>query len=152
MQHISLSDFADKLNTIMPLIMKEFAKRLTGELYKGNITLPQFFIMESLHREGSSKMTDLARCMNVTTAAMTGMVDRLVREGYAVRSHDTGDRRIINVTLTPEGDTLVKRIGECRRQMAIKVFGKMSEEDRNNYLRIITQMKDILTGEPPVTK
>jgi len=144
MPHISLSDFADQLNISMPVIMKEFGRRLSGELHKGNITLPQFFILEFLSREGSSKMTDIAHSMNVTTAAMTGIIGRLIREGYVARSHDTGDRRIVNVKLTSQGEVLTKKISEFRRQMTIKIFGKMNEEDRNNYLRIVNQMKDIL--------
>ncbi|MDP2922969.1 MAG: MarR family transcriptional regulator [Candidatus Omnitrophota bacterium] len=147
MQQISLSAFADNLNEIMPVIMKGFARRLVKELYKGNITLPQFFILESLYREGESRMTDLARCMNATTAAMTGLVDRLVRDSYIVRIHDSNDRRIVKVKLTAAGSDLVKRVNERRRQMVIRIFGRISESDRRDYLRILTQIKDILTKE-----
>jgi hypothetical protein len=40
----SLLAFADSLNTIMPVIMREFARRQANELYKGKFTLPQFYI------------------------------------------------------------------------------------------------------------
>lgn len=147
MQEISLSAFADNLNEIMPVIMKGFGRRLVKELYKGNITLPQFFILESLYRESESRMTDLARCMNVSTAAMTGLVGRLVRDNYIERIHDNADRRIIKVKLTAAGNDLVKRVNQRRRQMVIGIFGKISESDRSDYLRILTQIKDILTKE-----
>ena len=44
-------------------------------------------------------MTDLARFMTVSAAAMTGIMDRLVRDGYAARGYDTKDRRIIKAKL-----------------------------------------------------
>jgi DNA-binding MarR family transcriptional regulator len=144
MPQIPLSAFADNLNEIMSVIMKGFGGRLVKELYKTNITLPQFFILKSLYREGQMKMTDLARYMNVTTAAMTGLVDRLVRDGYIERVRSDNDRRIIKVKLTSIGNGLVKRVNGRRRQMVIRIFGKISEGDRRDYLRILNQIKDIL--------
>lgn len=144
---VPLSEFADKVSEIMPVIMKEFTKRQVNELCKGKITLPQFLILDILHREGETKMTALAHLMTVTTAAMTGIVDRLVRDGYVARSYDLEDRRIIKIKLTARGMELVKKINAERRQMTIKIFGRISEADRRDYLRILMRIKDILTKE-----
>ena len=92
-------------------------------------------------------MTDLARFMGVSTAAMTGIVDRLVRDGYAVRTFYPHDRRIIKVKLTTRGGELLRKVNQQRRQMLIKIFGRISETDRREYLRILMQIKDILTKE-----
>jgi DNA-binding MarR family transcriptional regulator len=97
-------------------------------------------------------MTHLARLMRVTTAAMTGIVDRIVREGYVVRTYDADDRRIIKIKLTVKGQDLVKKINEQKRNMVIKTFGKISERDRQEYLRILMQIKDILSKESPVVQ
>jgi len=147
MPGLSLSDFARKMNEVMPVIMREFGRRLVNELYKGKITLPQFLLLEFLQREGESKMTALAHFMNVTTAAMTGIVERLVRDGYVVRAYQAQDRRIIKIELTFQGIDLVKRINQQRCQMVIRIFGKISEADRREYLRILMQIKDILSAK-----
>lgn len=147
-----LEEFADKINEILPVIMKEFAKRQANELYKGKITLPQFLILEFLDREGLSKMSRIAHVMNVSTAAVTGFMDRLVRDGYVVRTYDAGDRRIILAKLTPKGNELVKKISGQRRQMVINTFGKISQADRDDYLRILTRIKDILNKEGQALK
>jgi DNA-binding MarR family transcriptional regulator len=151
MSKLSLSEFADKMNEVMPVIMKEFGRRLVSALYKGKIILPQFLLLEFLHREGESKMTALAHFMNVTTAAMTGIVDRLVRDGYLVRADEPQDRRIIKVRLTLKGTDLVRKINRKKCQMVIKIFGKISEADRREYLRILMQIKEILTVKPDIT-
>lgn len=144
MAKLSLTEFADKMNEIMPVIAREFIKNQINDLYKGKVTLPQFLILEFLHREGEAKMTLLARFMDVSTAAMTGIVERLVRGGYAARVYDRRDRRIIKVKLTQKGNELVGKIGEQRRNLVIKIFGKISEADRQDYLRILMQIKDTL--------
>ena len=144
---ISLSEFADKLNQIMPVIMKEIIRRDSNELYKGKITLPQLLTLGFLNEKGESRMTDLARFMKVSTAAMTGVAERLVRDAYVLRVYNPQDRRIIKIKLKPKGAELVKKINQQKRQMAINIFGKISESEREEYLRILTRIQDILTKE-----
>jgi DNA-binding MarR family transcriptional regulator len=144
---ISLYEFADELNKIMPTIIKEFARRHANELYKGKITLPQFFILNYLHENGESKMTDLAHFVKVTSAAMTGVIDRLVKYKYVLRVSDPKDRRIIKIKLTVKGEEFIKKINQQRRSMVINIFGKISVAERDEYLKILTRIRDILTKE-----
>ena len=131
----------------MPTVMKGFVKMQTNELFKGKITLPQFFVLSHLDKHGESKMNELAKVMDVTTAAATGIVDRLVRYGYIMRAYNPKDRRVINIRLTQKGSDLVKRIGRQRRDVTREVFGKISKEERGNYLAIMLHIRDILTEE-----
>jgi DNA-binding MarR family transcriptional regulator len=147
MPKLSLIEFADKLNDILPAMLQGFARQQANELYKGKITLPQFLILESLNRAGESKMSVLAHSLHVTTAAMTGIVDRLVRDGYCLRQDDPEDRRIVKVKLSSGGRELVKKINAQRRQMILGIFSRISEDDRVDYLRILTQIKEILVQE-----
>ncbi|MDP2928324.1 MAG: MarR family transcriptional regulator [Candidatus Omnitrophota bacterium] len=147
MTGISIADFAGKMDQIMPEIMKGFARRQNNDIYKGKITLPQLLILELLSRQGASKMTDLAKFMEVTTAASTGIVQRLVLLGYVQREYDEGDRRIIRIKLSTKGTELLKKINQQRTQSVTKIFGQVSENDRGEYLRILMQVKDILDKE-----
>ena len=144
MSNLSLSEFSDQLVEIMPFIAREFYKKQTSEFYKMKITLPQFVVLEILHREGQSRMTDLARSINVSTAAMTGIVDRLVRDGYVERASDPDDRRIIKIGLTAKGGSAVKNIIDQRKQIFSRIFGVLSQEDREEYLKILLSVRDRL--------
>lgn len=144
MNTLSLFDFADKINEIVPEMMKEFIRRQTGPLYKMKVTLPQFMLLVILQKEGETKMKDLAHFMNVTTAAITGIVERLVRDGYVVRAYEPEDRRIIKINATAKGSQLVNKVNQQRREMIIKTFAMMPESDRQEYLRILTKIRDIL--------
>lgn len=139
-----LSEFADKMSEIMPVIVKEFARRETHELYKSRITLAQMLVLSCLHEKSDAKMKDLASFMKVSTAAMTGIADRLVREGYICRVYEPQDRRVIKVKLTDKGEELLQKINRQRRQMVIDVFGRLKPQDRSDYLRVITQIREIL--------
>lgn len=55
-------------------------------------------------------MTNVSRMMGISTAAGTGMVDRLETLGHTFRFHSEQDRRKVMVCLTEKGATLTKEI------------------------------------------
>ncbi|MBN2830914.1 MAG: MarR family transcriptional regulator [Candidatus Omnitrophica bacterium] len=146
MPFISLNEFADRINAIMPMLMREFSHKQPEEIYKGKATLPQILILEFLSSQGQVKMKDIAVFMKVSTSATTGIVDRLVKSGYAIRVSDQKDRRIVKTMITPKGLFLMKKLTNERRRMVIDIFGKLSEQDRKDYLRVLTRIKSIFSG------
>ncbi len=150
MSIVPLNQFAAKMGEIMPVLMKGFAKCMAGELQKEKVTLPQMMVLHFLEVEQEVKMKDLAHFMGVTLPAMTGIIDRLVKESYCLRVYDQNDRRVIKIKLTAKGNDLVRKINAHKRQMLIKIFGRISEADRQDYLRILLQIKEILLNENTV--
>jgi DNA-binding MarR family transcriptional regulator len=144
MSAMPLNEFANKLEMIMPRLMNGFSRQHQNEFFRGKITLPQFVILSYLEKEGPVRMTDLALFMNVTTAAMTGIIARLVRLGYVRRQADPKDRRIIKVTLTAKGEQTIKKAHQERRQVILHVFGQISEMEREDYLRILMHIQEIV--------
>lgn len=146
MSNLTLTEFADRVGDIMPAISKEFLRNQAVEFYKSKVTFPQCFILETLSKNRELKMSELAKQMDVTTAAMTGLIDRLVRDGYVSRAHDPDDRRVINITLTAKGEKVVKMIQDHKREATVRLFGVLSAEDREEYLRLLTRIKDGIKG------
>jgi len=152
MTPIPLPEFADKLSKLMPEIARGTLRREAVELSSGHITLPQFFILNMLEREDALRMTDIARILGVTTAAATGIVDRLVKSSYAVRVYDTRDRRIIKIRLSPKGRELVLRINKQKKHNIIEIFGRIPSEDRDSFLKILMRVHEIVTQKKDSAK
>ena len=147
MGSLSLAEFADKVSGLMPVLSREFLKHQSSDFYKTRITMPQFVVLDLLNKHGEPMMSDLARYLNVTTAAITGIVDRLVRDGYIVRVSDPEDRRIVKVKLTAKGDNVVHRSIEHRKKTMMNIFGMISEKEREEYLKILMHIHDHIAGE-----
>lgn len=143
----TLAEFCDKVGEIMPIISREFFRHQTSEFFKTKITLPQFVVLEVLSRHGESKMTDIARYINVTTAAITGIVERLVRDGYALRISDPKDRRIVKVKLTKKGEGILQKMAESKKAIVMRIFGVISQEERDEYLKILEHIQRHLAGQ-----
>ncbi len=142
-----ISQFADKMLEIIPVIHREFLKIHTSELYRGRLSIPQMVVLSIIDKRGKCCMSDLARFLDISTAAATGLIDRLVKAGYVNRSFDASDRRIINVGLTASGTGLARKIHEDKRKMIVRMFGRISESEREQYLGIIMHIHDVLQKE-----
>jgi DNA-binding MarR family transcriptional regulator len=147
MDNRPLNEYAQSLIEIMPEVIRGLWKREINELTSGSITPPQIFILIYLNKTGELRMTDVARYLSVTTAAATGLVDRLVKADYVQRVYDPADRRIIKVKLTGKGSDLVKKIIVNKVSRIREVFSKLPAGDREDYLRVLTRIKNILDQE-----
>ena len=83
------------------------------------ISFPQFFLLAHINSSaGSLTMTEIAERMQHTTAAATGLVDRLENLGYLRRTSAENDRRKVLVSITEKGADVVN---EIKRGIADKV-------------------------------
>ena len=67
--------------------------RLSPELTKGKVSFPQFFLLAYLAEEECLSMSNIAKMMGHSTAAATGMVDKLQELGHLKRYTAAADRR-----------------------------------------------------------
>jgi DNA-binding MarR family transcriptional regulator len=69
-----------------------------------NVTLPRFDVMAALYRKPDGMlMSEISRFLLISNGNVTGIVDRLVSDGFVVRAQRDGDRRTSFVRLTSKG-------------------------------------------------
>jgi DNA-binding MarR family transcriptional regulator len=100
----------EKLADIFTVLQRCFLMNLSKELARGKVSFPQYFLLGYLAGQHHLTMSEIAAKMGHTTAAATGLVDRLEKLGYAHRTHACDDRRKIEVQITPSGVSLVSQI------------------------------------------
>jgi len=66
--------------------------------------------------------------MGHSTAAATGLVDRIEKLGYVERTHGAEDRRKIMVRITPKG---VELVSHMRKEIANDLAGILSSMDED---------------------
>jgi MarR family 2-MHQ and catechol resistance regulon transcriptional repressor len=74
------------------------------------VTQSQFAVIECLGHLGQLTLGELSRKLLVSGGNTTVVVDNLERDGLVERIHDTHDRRIVSVQLTPKGSELFSNI------------------------------------------
>ncbi len=114
--------------------------RLSPELTQGKISFPQFFLLAYLAEEECLSMSSIARMMGHSTAAATGMVDKLQEMDYLKRFTAAADRRKIMVRITTKGRQLIERMhGNIARDLANLMAREESAGELQQARAVITR-------------
>jgi len=116
----------DRLADFVLFTQRSCILNLSSELNKGNVSFPQFFLLTYLSSEDYLTMSDIAKKMGHSTAAATGLVDRLEKLSYVERVHAAEDRRKIMVRITSKGVDLVSKM---RKEIATDLAGILAGMD-----------------------
>ena len=139
------------------LVEREVRRRLREEF---GTTLPRFDVLAQLdaaqrsdtHSAGLT-MSELSRRLMVTNGNLTGLVERLVREGVVSRASSAIDRRTQIVRLTHAGKRALDAMAPAHEQWIEKLFGNLSSHDRAQLHallgRLRTSIRQSLTEVDP---
>ena len=117
------------------LIENEVRDHLRKEF---DTTLPRFDVMAALERtDGGLTMSELSKELMVSNGNVTGIIDRLAKDGLVVRIAIVGDRRSTRVKLTSDGKTF---FGELAKSHEARVDELFSEVDYDDAAGIITRL------------
>lgn len=100
--------------------------------------------LDILDQHGSMSAGDLAEASRLTTGAITAVIDRLERAGYARRVPDPSDRRRVLIQLTPKAyeastELMVEPLAELARPMA----SAYSEEQLRLFIEFTRQGREM---------
>jgi|SRR5215471_946086 len=138
-----LQTAAQELADIVMQMQRRFILKLSEQLEHGSVSFPQYFLLGYLDSQEVITMSGIASKMGHTTAAATGLVDRLEKLGYVQRSHAIDDRRKVMVRITKKGSSLV---AEIRRDMVEKIMTLLREhltaEEGRTWLQIYRKISN----------
>ena len=103
-------------------------------------TPPQVHALLWLGQDGMLTMGELARRLGVTEKTVTGVVDRLEREGHVQRERITLDRRVVRCRLTEQGQKTYQRLDRFLHEAMLHVLGMLDGSDRKALFRILEKV------------
>ena len=106
------------------------------------LSMPQFSLLMQLHHKGACGMSEVSERFEITPAAASQLVDKLVQGGFIIREEDPSDRRAKFLNLTNKGRELVQQGIEERYRWVEPLAGKLTAEERakvSEALNIMTE-------------
>jgi DNA-binding MarR family transcriptional regulator len=92
--------------------------------------MPQFSILMQLHHKGPCGMSQVSNRFDITAAAASQLVEKLVQAGYLDRAEDPADRRAKLLTLSAKGEKLIQQGTEERYRWMDDLTSKLSREEQ----------------------
>ena len=127
---------AERLADIFTGLQRNFMLTLSKELQRGDVSFPQYFLLGFLELKGELTMTEIAKKMGHTTAAATGLVDRLEKLGHVERGHAKNDRRKILVKITPSGKKIVSEVRDDMIANLLKMMEHLEPDEQRMWVTI----------------
>ena len=95
-----------------------------------SITLPQFDVLSELERASEPlTMSELSRQLMVSSGNVTGVIDRLERNGFVERNRAEHDRRVQYICLTKDGRRRFDRMAKHHERWIADLFAELNASD-----------------------
>ena len=114
--------------------------RLSTSFGSARLTESQFGVLEALHHLGPLCQADLARKILRSGGNMTMVIDNLERRGLVKRQRDPDDRRYSTVSLTPEGDSIIREVFPLHLEAIVTEFSRLTPEEQDELGRLCKKL------------
>ncbi len=121
------------------ILEKRVRARLDEEF---GTTLPRFDVLSALerHPEGLT-MGQLSDYIMVSNGNVTAVVNRLLADGWLVRTTDKADRRVATVRLTRKGRAAFLKMAALHEQWIDHMFQGLSDERIEELMSALGEMR-----------
>jgi len=124
------------MDTFVQRSMRDSARYVKAS----GFSMPQFFLLMHLYRHDQCGISDLSAHMEITNAATSQLVDKLVQAGLLEREEDPNDRRVRQVALSPRGKQLIEQGIEERYRWVEGLETILTEAEKESVGEALTLM------------
>ena len=104
--------------------------------YSKNEILAMLFI----YRKKTVNMTEIAEYINAPLNTATGVIGRLEKKMIAKRTRDVEDKRVVNISLTQQGQAFIEDEKKILEYYFKKLYEILSEEEKRAAMSIVNKV------------
>jgi DNA-binding MarR family transcriptional regulator len=108
---------------------RAIVRELTRLLQPLGLKLAQFDVLMNVYRRPGQSQHDLARRLLVGRSNITMLLPQLEKQGLLVREADKKDRRVMRLSLTPQGEALLMRAIDVYLRLIDRVMSQSTPEE-----------------------
>ena len=84
---------------------------------------------------------EIGERMVTVVPAITGLIDRLEKQGLVRRTRAEADRRVVTVTILGKGLSLLSELDKPIAQLTEQLFPHMSDAELKKAIRLLEKMR-----------
>jgi DNA-binding MarR family transcriptional regulator len=117
------------------------SRRITKDLARrAELTGPQLTVVKMLETVGDLSLSDLSDRIRAQNSTVTGIIDRMEREGLVVRARSTEDRRVVKIKLTEKGARIASEIPVEPMEVFRGALASLTGTETRELMRILTKI------------
>jgi DNA-binding MarR family transcriptional regulator len=132
--------YIDKLEWLGPMLVRGLGLLSSVEALEQTFSFSQVMVLQTLHRAREMRMTELADFLGLSKANATGLIDRLVARKLVKRERSETDRRVVQVSLTPEGRHAAGKLLVTYRSGLRELMKRVPERNLGPFIDTLEQL------------
>lgn len=121
-----------------------YSKKLSKE---SGLTSPQLIVMQEIFNNDDVMVKDIANHINLSSATVTSILDRLEARGYVVRERSTIDKRKVGVRLTAAGTNAFNNAPTLLQEHFIKRFEALDEWEQTQLVSTMQRIAKMMDAD-----
>ena len=128
-------------------LLRLMARDRVAPLLQTQLTIQQLKLMLLVRIEGPQSGHGLADLLGVSTATVSGLVDRLVDRGLLERREDPADRRVRLVAPSPAGEQMLEEMERAEEEMRGRLLRRLDVEHLRHLVSAMEELTRIANEE-----
>jgi DNA-binding MarR family transcriptional regulator len=121
----------------------QLSNRVGRLLRDFGLTSSQYNVLRILRGAGEPLPSlEIASRMIQVVPAITGLIDRLERQGWVVRRRSEDDRRVVRVGVTKKGLNLLERIDQPLHQLHHEMLGHLGSRQLKSLIALLEMARE----------
>jgi DNA-binding MarR family transcriptional regulator len=129
-----------KLGRVVRRVQQYYEQRL----HSFGLTPSQFFVLDTLWSQDGVSIGELGEQVALDTSTLTGILDRLERNGLVERHQNPADRRSVLVILTDRARELEPQVMPVVKELDVSLRHPFSSADMSVFERLLDSFTDVL--------
>ena len=109
-----------------------------------HLSMMQIQTLIFIHKNENTSMSHIAEYFRIELPSATSLVSKLCEQKLIHRVDDPADRRLVRITLTGEGKTLLERAQRERKKKIEKLLSYLSFHEKSELLTILHALNNKL--------
>ena len=119
------------------------SRRLTKERARAyGLTGPQLTVISILRELGDLSLSSLSERIRAQNSTVTGIIDRMEREGLVRRERSAEDRRIVLIRLTDKGQELAREVALEPMEIFRAALDGLPKKDIDELFRVLDAVQE----------
>jgi MarR family transcriptional regulator for hemolysin len=140
----------DSINEGLGFVVHDVARMMRWQFDRRasnlKLTRSQWSVLAHLLRSDGIQQKELAEQMDITAITLTGLLDRMEREGWVERRADPGDRRAKRVYLTEKVAPVTKELRSLAREVRKSALQGLSEAEQQQLMSLLIKVRSNLSS------
>lgn len=116
---------------------------MSTHLARFGLSWPKFKALVELHMAGGDpglSQSELSKKMRVSRANITGLVERMEKDGLVARENHPSDKRAFRIRLTPRAEEMISAFLPVHNDFVYKVTAGLDRDEKETLIALLQKL------------